>query len=181
MAVSVSHTPKGSIPLWNKYLILYNFKLKIYQEDYKTFLRFWRGRERGRRGVCHADHKLLQLRCSSCAKPCFRAGGSHTNTTSQTGDDAVGTPARTYCPQHLINHCFISKGPLRSAVVQLHFGCTSASSESGEWNTRLSRSPELLSEPVSARSASPAGSGAAGERCPGRLCTQSLPTRGRQG
>lgn len=79
--------------------------------------------------MCHADHKLLQLRCSSCAKPCFRAGGFHTNTTSQTSA-AAGTPARTYCPQHLINHCFISKGFLRSVVVQLHFGCISASSES---------------------------------------------------
>lgn len=121
---------------------------------------------REKRGVCHADHKLLQLRCSSCAKPCFRAGGSHTNTTSQTSA-AAGTPGRTYCPQNLINHCFISKGSLRSVVVQLHFGCTSASSESGEWNTGLSPSPELLSEP-SPRGQHPRP--AAGERCPGRRC-----------
>lgn len=93
----------------------------------------------------------------------------------------MGTPARTHCPENVINHCIITEGPTpRSTIAQLPFRFTSASSETRERNTRLSLSPETLCEPVPARSASPAGSGAAGEHCPGSP-SPSCPPEGDRG
>lgn len=89
---------------------------------------------------------------------------------------AVWTPARTRCPENLINYYIISKGPTpRSTIVQLHFCCTSASSETRERNSQLSRSPEILCEPIPARSAPPAGSGAAGSAARGASVRRAHP------
>lgn len=92
----------------------------------------------------------------------------------------MGTPAHTHCLENLLNRCIISEGATpHSAVAQLPLRSTSASSETGERNTELSPSPETLCEPVPARSAPPASSGAAGERCPGRPSPPCPPESGR--